>query len=85
MKGILRVWQKHEGTTGLKWELRIFGLVMYNGEVITLLGFCSTLTRKKTLGKILSTVVPTPEDGSTRFQSKRWTNSFIKGWSDYII
>ncbi len=47
MKGILIVWQKQEGTTGLKWELRIFDSVMYNGEVITLLGFCSTLTRKK--------------------------------------
>lgn len=47
MKGILIVWQKHEGTLSLKWELRIFDSAMYNGEVITLSGFCSTVTRKK--------------------------------------
>jgi hypothetical protein len=35
-KGIVTVWQKHEGTTGIKWELRIFG---------------STLTKAKTLWK----------------------------------
>jgi hypothetical protein len=47
MKGILIVWQKLEGTTRLKWEPRIFDSMMYNGEVITLSGFYSTLTRKK--------------------------------------
>jgi len=50
MNEIVTVWQKHEGTTRTNWEQRIFGLVIYNGEV-KLSSFCSTLTKAKILWK----------------------------------
>jgi hypothetical protein len=50
MNEIVTAWQKHEGTARIKWEQRIFSLMMYNGE-IKLSSFWATLTKAKTLWK----------------------------------